>query len=142
VNLLRLALGAAWPLACAAALAQPTPGPRAPSCPSATQTALPHLLGRWQAQFEGLVGGAMLQLARHPEFGASVRGNVERGGRRAQVAGDVHEGEFTLEESVDGTAISATWIGDVVEGSCGREIRGTWQEGDGPIRNFVLRKRQ
>ena len=141
MNLRRLALGAALPLACVAALAQGTPGPRTPSCPSAAQTALPQLLGRWRAQFEGLAAGATLLLQRHPEFGATVRGTVERGSVRAQVAGDVHEGEFTLEESMDGTAISATWIGDVVQGSCGREIRGTWQEGDGPIRNFVLRKR-
>jgi len=141
VNLRRLALGAAWLLASTAALAQTNPGSRAPSCPSAAQTALPQLLGRWQAQFEGLPTGATLLLQRHPEFGGSVRGTIERGAARAQVAGDVHEGEFTLEESTDGTSISATWVGDVVEGSCGREIRGTWQEGDGPIRDFVLRKR-
>ena len=39
-----------------------------------------------------------------------------------------------MEESIDGTHISATWLGDVVEGSCGREIRGTWQAEKRPAR--------
>ena len=58
------------------------------------------------------------------------------------LAGDVHKGEFTLEESADGKRISAVWTGDVVEGSCGKEIRGTWQEEKDPPRPypFVLRK--
>ena len=57
------------------------------------------------------------------------------------MAGDVDEGEFTLEESQDGVRISATWLGDVVEGSCGREIRGTWKaEGTATGRPFVLKK--
>jgi hypothetical protein len=38
--------------------------------------------------------------------------------------------------------ISGTWLGDVVDGSCGREIRGTWSaDGQGKdARTFVLRK--
>ena len=57
------------------------------------------------------------------------------------LAGDVDDGELTLEESVNGQNISATWLGDVVEGSCGREIRGTWKaEGQAAWRGFVLRK--
>ena len=51
------------------------------------------------------------------------------------------DGEFTMEESSDGKRISATWIGDVVEGSCGKEIRGTWKtDGAGWPLDFVLRK--
>lgn len=62
-------------------------------------------------------------------------------GRPALVAGDVDDGEFTLEESTNGTSISATWTGDVVDGSCGREIRGSWQAaGGGPALTFVLRR--
>ncbi len=45
---------------------------------------------------------------------------------RLLVSGDVDAGELTLEESINGTNISATWIGQVVAGSCGKEIRGTW----------------
>jgi hypothetical protein len=33
------------------------------------------------------------------------------------------------------------WLGDVVEGSCGREIRGAWKaEGSATQIQFVLRK--
>ena len=41
----------------------------------------------------------------------------------ALLVGDVDDGQLTLEESLDGKRISATWVGEVVEGSCAREIR-------------------
>jgi hypothetical protein len=95
----------------------------------------------WRAEFEGLAQGATLLLEKHPELADSVRGRINRDGERAEVAGDVDDGEFTLEESVNGVNISATWMGDVVAGSCGREIRGTWQsERDRQEHGFVLRK--
>jgi hypothetical protein len=110
-------------------------------CPAAAEVSQDDLLGLWRAEFEGLPRGATLLLEKHPALAESVRGAVNRDGQRAQVAGDVDEGEFTLEESINGTNISATWLGDVVEGSCGREIRGTWQaEGEQRARSFVLRK--
>ena len=98
-----------------------------------------HLQGRWHAQLQwpappaGPDGApaappatALLQLGPHPELAQSVRGTVQRGGVTAQVSGDVDGGELALEESINGTNISATWIGRVVDGSCGKEIRGTW----------------
>lgn len=110
-------------------------------CPAAADVSQGHLLGLWRAEFEGLPRGATLLLEKHPELAESVRGAINRDGERALVAGDVDEGEFTLEESVNGTNISATWLGDVVDGSCGREIRGTWRaEGDQRARGFVLKK--
>ena len=110
-------------------------------CPRAHEVAQSHLLGMWRAEFEGLAQGATLLLEKHPELGESVRGRINRNGERAEVAGDVDEGEFTLEESENGVNISATWMGDMVEGSCGREIRGTWQaERDRRTHSFVLRK--
>ncbi|MEJ6021694.1 hypothetical protein [Ramlibacter sp. PS4R-6] len=111
------------------------------ACPAAADVAQADLLGTWHAQVDG--GPAVsLTLQKHPEFAETVRGFVERDGRRIAVAGDVDDGEFTLEESDDGRRISATWLGDVVEGSCGREIRGRWQaEGTLVERPFVLRKR-
>jgi hypothetical protein len=110
-------------------------------CPAAAEVSQADLLGLWRAEFEGLPRGATLLLEKHPELSESVRGAINRDGQRAQVAGDVDEGEFTLEESANGTNISATWLGDVVEGSCGREIRGTWQaEGRRDPLQFVLRK--
>ena len=44
-------------------------------------------------------------------------------------------------QSADGQRITSTWIGDVVEGSCGKEIRGTWQAGgSGQAHSFVMKK--
>jgi hypothetical protein len=84
---------------------------------------------------------ATLRFERHPELAESVRGKVERDGASIQLAGDVDEGDFTLEESQDGQRISATWIGRVVNGSCGKEIRGTWTNAaDSSTRTFVLRR--
>lgn len=111
-------------------------------CPAAAEVAQQHLLGLWRAEFEDGGPGATLLLEPHPEYAQSVRGAINRGGDRALLAGDVGDGEFMLEESVNGTNISAVWHGDVVDGSCGREIRGTWQaEGQAGERRFVLRKR-
>jgi hypothetical protein len=110
-------------------------------CPKADEVAQKDLLGRWRAEFEGLPQGATLVLQKHPEFAETLLGTVDRNGRRAQLAGDVGDGELTLEESVNGTNISAVWLGDVVEGSCGREIRGAWKaEGNPRQYQFILRK--
>lgn len=113
----------------------------AADCPPADEVTAAHMLGLWRAEFEGSWHGATLLLEKHPEYGGSFRGAINRDGEKAKLAGDVVEGEFTLEESVDGTRIAATWLGDVVDGSCGREVRGTWKaEGSATERGFVLRK--
>ena len=127
-------LGAACCLLPAAALAQPA------ACPAPHELGQRQLLGLWRAQLDGAPAATLL-LEPHPEYSEGVRGAVNRSGVRAAVSGDVDEGEFTLEESADGQRISATWLGEVVEGSCGREIRGTWRSGsDEATRPFVLRK--
>jgi hypothetical protein len=98
------------------------------------------LAGTWQSAVDGLPA-ATLQLAPHPEYAGTVRGHLERDGARIEVAGDLDDGELTLEESANGRNISATWLGEVVDGTCGREIRGTWKAEGTPIgRPFVLRK--
>lgn len=119
-----------------------------------------HLQGRWVAQLQppGAAQSssaqgqstqpsaetAVLQLGPHPELAHSVRGTVRRGNATALVSGDVDEGDLTLEESLNGTNISATWTGRVVNGSCGKEIRGTWNNAHptptAPSAPFVLRK--
>ena len=112
-----------------------------------------HLQGLWQAQLQQPQDGveasappalATLRLGPHPELAQSVRGTVLRGGITAQVSGDVDEGDLTLEESNNGTNISATWTGRVVDGSCGKEIRGIWNNATpNPTQQsapFVLRK--
>jgi len=129
----------------ALALAVPALGalaqPAAPSCPAATDVAQRHLVGLWRAEFDGGHPGATLLLEPHPEYADGLRGAINRNGERALLAGDADQGEFTLEESANGTSISAVWLGDIVEGSCGREIRGTWKaEGDPRTRAFVLRR--
>ena len=136
---LRLAVGAVALSCAAAAHGETALAPAA--CPEAAQVTHEHLLGLWRAEFEGLPRGATLLLEQHPELAASVRGAINRDGERGLVAGDVDDGEVTLEESANGTNISAVWLGDVVEGSCGREIRGGWRaEGSARTIQFVLRK--
>lgn len=105
--------------------------------------------GLWRAELQGATPAtATLLLGPNPNWADGLAGQVNRDGRRAQLAGDVEDGELTLEESADGERISASWLGDVVEGSCGREIRGTWQaegaaqgQAEGAARGhaFVLR---
>jgi hypothetical protein len=138
---LRAAVALATACALPGAIAQ-QPAPAAPpDCPAAGEVTQHHLLGVWRAQFEGLDRGATLLLEQHAQYAQSVSGAINRDGESAQLAGDVEEGEFTLEESANGVNISATWLGDVVEGSCGREIRGNWRsEGERRSRAFVLRK--
>ena len=101
-----------------------------------------NLYGAWRAQWQNSdAPAAALQLQRHPELNDSVRGRVERDGITALLAGDVDDGDLTLEESRNGKRISATWIGRVVPESCGKEIRGTWTDADTEAkRDFVLRR--
>jgi len=118
------------------------------SCIDATEASHQTLLGRWNAEFTPAADApptplttARLELIPHPELAASVRGRVQRAGSEALLAGDVDQGDFTLEESINGTNISATWIGQVVADSCGKEIRGTWTQENPPLAlSFVLRK--
>jgi hypothetical protein len=114
---------------------------QAAECPAPDEVAQAHLLGTWQASIEGLGAPVALTLVKDPEFAETVRGHLERAGQRLELAGDVDNGDLTLEESANGRNISATWLGEVVEGSCGREIRGTWKaQGDPKAHTFVLKK--
>ncbi len=126
---------AGW--ACAAnALAQSAPSP----CPAAEQVSAADLVGLWRAEFPGHAGVTLL-LEPNPRWEGSLAGELQRAGKRAEVSGDVADGEFTLEESEDGRSISGIWAGAITEGSCGREIRGAWSgPDDGPPRAFVLRR--
>jgi hypothetical protein len=100
-----------------------------------------HLYGLWHAQLEGQASISTLQFQRHSDNVGSVRGHVTRGGAPVQVAGDINEGEFSLEESIDGQCISANWLGTVVPNSCGKEIAGPWNNAlDNTSTPFVLRK--
>ena len=110
-------------------------------CPQPADINQAHMIGLWRAEFTGLWQGATLLLEKHPEYEGSLSGGINRDGVRGLVAGDMEDGEFALEESDDGKRISGTFVGSVVPGSCGREIRGTYQaEDDSPQREFTLRK--
>ena len=119
---------------CAGTAAQPQ------ACPAAKDVQPGEMLGVWRAEIEGAAAPAMLVLQPHPRYRESLSGEIERAGRRSKVAADIEAGELTLEESDDGVRISAAWLGDVVEGSCGREIRGTWEPTGGQPRPFRLRR--
>jgi len=161
----RLALGSALTLALAVAHAQPDKQPAAAAssvapCPAPQQVLAPHLYGQWLAVFDkpprGLPAQATVQLERHAEFSDSLAGMVQRdlsaapGGRvaghatRAQLAGDIEAGTLLLDESSNGINLTASWDGRIVEGSCGRSIRGVWKDlsnaalPDAPDVPFVL----
>lgn len=128
---------------CALALAAcALPALAGPACPAAQDATQADLLGLWRADFEGAGHVATLLLTKHPTAEESFHGTIDRDSERRQLAGDIDTGDLTLEESADGVHIAATWLGEVVEGSCAREIRGTWSAEAAPadIRNFVLRK--
>jgi hypothetical protein len=119
--------------ACGTALAQQ------PDCPAAKDMQPRQAIGAWKAQVEGAPQATLL-LRPHARYRESLSGEIDRNGRRSQVAADLDGGELTLEESDDGVRISATWLGDVVEGSCGKEIRGTWEPAGGQPRPFRLQR--
>ena len=119
------------------------------ACPAAADLNHQHRQGRWHATLQPAAPEAapapattaVLQLGPHPELAESVRGTGQRGDASAQLSGDVDAGELALEESINGTNISATWTGQVVDGSCGKEMRGTWTNAHPTISlSFVLRK--
>ncbi len=131
----RHGLGAA--LLCAAlsapgALAQPV---SAPGCATAELTPQ-HLYGEWTLVLWPLDGdiaqpasSGTVRFERHPEYDGSVRGTLARahagGTARALLSGDADDGEFQLDESEDGVAISAVWNAAVNPADCGRRLQGT-----------------
>lgn len=123
---LLLALFSGLPVA-----AQTSPAPNADPCPTAEAITPAHLFGLWQLTLgspENPGGEGELTFRRHPEFPGSVRGSMMRKVQdkafKAQVAGDVTDQGFQMEESADGVTIDAVWSGEVMRESCGREIKG------------------
>ncbi len=135
---LRLQL-AVWPaLACLlGACAGPAPdrdatarAPTEPStleCPDVTRLHAAQLHGSWELELVQTGQRGQLTLRQHPEFSASLRGELRYGGQRSIASGDVEGGEFNLDESRDGKSLFAFWSGQLVPGACGAEIRGRWQ---------------
>ncbi|MDM0019637.1 hypothetical protein [Variovorax saccharolyticus] len=124
--------------------------PAAQACPaSASELPLEALFGTWEARIEGLKGVAKVKLDQHPDY-AGVRGTISRGGEGregtpatvSQLAGDIDEdGMLSLDESLDGRAISGVWLGALQPASCGREFKGVWRDAaNDSTHPFVLNK--
>ncbi len=121
----------------------------ATSCPDAKAVRSADLYGDWQAAFKATAkrpaSQAHLTFTPHPETADALSGRIDRPAGAAQaaqtsvLAGGVGDGQFGIEESADKINITGLWNGDVVPGSCGREIRGTWIDPvDDSERGFVL----
>ena len=95
-----------------------------PACPASADVQPEQLHGAWTVQLDGAGHPWSLQLGPHPEHRGSLRGELTHGTQRYLVVADLEKGEFTLEESHDGQRIAATWLGDLVAGSCGQTVRG------------------
>ena len=109
------------------------------ACPAAKTIRAPLLYGIWQITFTnppaGLPAQAVMLLDKHQEFSDSLSGIVSRdpvtaGGHmpRAALAGDVEDGFVILDESSNNVSVTGTWNGQLVQASCGREVRGMWKD--------------
>jgi hypothetical protein len=126
------ALMACLAAACVASACAAAPGgPEAPTtagCPSrGTEVPLEALFGTWEARIDGQQGVAIVKLSQHPDY-AGVRGTIARGSDGApatvaQLAGDIDdEGMLSLDESLDGRAISGVWLGERAAGRAARNV--------------------
>ena len=109
------------------------------ACSSAKSIKAPQLYGIWQVTFThapaGLPNTAVMLLEKHAEFADSLSGIVNRDlvagaghTTKAALAGDVEDGFVILDESSNNISISGTWNGQLVEASCGREVKGVWKD--------------
>ncbi len=117
------------------------------ACPAAADIEPKMLVGTWHIEWTD--GGRQrgeapwsLVLAPHPEYEGSLKGHLSRGSERHLVVADWDDEALTMEESVDGQRIDATWQATAAEGQCAREFRGirfTGSEPDASARRFRMR---
>jgi hypothetical protein len=113
------------------------------NCLSANRIKAPQLYGVWQVSFTnppaGLPTTAVMLLEKHGEFADSLSGIITRDlppaaantpghAAKAALAGDVEDGFVILDESSNSVSISGAWNGQLVEASCGREVKGVWKD--------------
>ena len=117
------------------------------ACPTASEIEPAMLIGTWQVEW---TDGARqrgeapwtLVLGPHPEYTGSLKGTLSQGGTQHLVVADWDDETLTMEESVDGQRIAATWQGRAMTGQCGRAFQGlrfTGSEPDGSARRFRMR---
>ena len=128
------------------------------ACPASKTIKAQQLYGIWQVSFTnppaGLPTKAVMLLEKHEEFSDSLAGIVSRDPvsasghvAKAALAGDVEDGFVILDESSNNISISGTWNGQLVEASCGREVKGVWKDtsasavADAPDVAFTMVKR-
>ena len=116
-----------------------------PACPDLAHWGARQLYGSWAVELTALGQRGTLLLRQHPDFAASLRGELTYGGARSIASGDIEDGELNLDESRDGKSLHAFWTGQLVPATCGREIRGTWEQvphaGQPALKSpFVLRR--
>ena len=151
VTTILIAGAALWMGGCAskAVNTDRTPAAAGASCLDAKAVRSADLYGDWQATFNAspkrAASRANVNFTPHPETAGALSGRIVRAaedGRAAQtsvLAGGIGDGQFGIEESADEIKITGLWNGDVVPGSCGREIRGIWIDpADDSERGFVL----
>ncbi len=109
------------------------------ACPAVKSIKAPQLYGIWQVTFTnppaGLPKTAVMLLEKHAEFADSLSGIVSRDSvtasghaAKAALAGDVDDGFVILDESSNNVSITGTWNGELIEASCGREVKGVWKD--------------
>ncbi len=128
--------------------------PKSATCLIASEVQAPQLYGEWTVEFLPEISStqgasstppkpsalrARMVLEKNPEFADSLSGWLYWGNAKIFVAGDVEDAAFSLEESLDGKAISAMWEGVVVDGSCGKAITGL-RTVDQTNTRFVMRR--
>lgn len=110
-----------------------TASPPVLGCPAVSQLKHTDFFGVWRIEWVGMPGSgrdasderAEMVLAQNPEWKESLAGSLVWGDARTEVFGDVDAGEFSLEETLDGTRISALWQGRVEGSACDHIITGT-----------------
>lgn len=126
----RFLLIGCWPLLAAQAV------PAAPHCPGAADIATAHFVGDWAISLAATPGQkperGLLHLQPHPLYSDSLKGALQRGTLSLQVVADWEDDTLTLEESVDGEHIGATWQARPVAGQCARVFEGVRFTGSEP----------
>jgi hypothetical protein len=115
-------------------------------CPDTADITSTHFVGDWAITLAATPGQkperGVLKLQAHPIYSDSLKGSLLRGTVQWQIVADWEDDTLTLEESLDGEHISATWQARPVAGQCARVLEGirfTGSEPDAAAQRFRMR---